>query len=216
MIPKNNSRAIVLIFIGMVLALWVYTNFDKNAGEIYLAMGIITLLAYRYSHELYNSGKEILIGIDDNIGTDILIGIAIGGGFVLLFESTSITMGLPPFYPQVTSGQIVSVIAAIVIVGGLAPILEEPLLRGAVLHFTDKLMPIIPAIVVTGVVFAMFHWVVYGSALVAAFVGAFLFSTVACIVSIRTKSLVSAVVTHAIINLYLLIQSEQLLTIGGF
>ena len=74
MISKDASRAIILIFLGIVLALWVYTNFDKGAGEIYIAMGIVTLLAYRYSHELYNHGKEVLIGIDDNIGTDIVIG----------------------------------------------------------------------------------------------------------------------------------------------
>lgn len=216
MISKDASRAIILIFLGIVLALWVYTNFDKGAGEIYIAMGIVTLLAYRYSHELYNNGKSTLIGIDDNIGTDIAIGAVVGGLFVFMFESTSITMGLPPIYPQATSSQIANVVAAVAIVGGLAPILEEGLFRGGLYHVLSKIMGVIPAIVVTGVAFALFHWQAYGAALGAAFVGAFLFSTVACIMSIKTRSLIPAIVTHMIINIYLLIQSEQLLTIGGF
>ena len=216
MISKDASRAIILIFLGIVLALWVYTNFDKGAGEIYIAMGIVTLLAYRYSHELYNNSKEALIGIDDNIGTDIVIGAVVGGLFIFMFESTSITMGLPPIYPQATSSQIANVVAAVAIVGGLAPILEEGLFRGGLYHVLNKIMGVIPAIVVTGVAFALFHWQAYGAALAAAFVGAFLFSTVACIMAIKTRSLIPAVVTHAIINIYLLIQSEQLLTIGGF
>lgn len=216
MISKDVSRVFILIFVGMIAALWVYTNFDKNAGMIYILMAIVALLIYNYSAQLFNHGKEMLIGIDDNIGTDILIGLGVGGAFVLLFESTSITMGLPPIYPQATTSQLMNVAAAIMIVGVLAPILEEALFRGAGLYIFNLMLPLIPAILVVGVVFAGFHWISYGAALAAAFVGAFLFSTIACILTLKTKSLVPGVITHAIINIYLLIQSEQLLTIGGF
>lgn len=216
MISKDVSRVFILIFIGMIAALWVYTNFDKNAGMIYLFMAIVALLIYNYSAQLFNHGKEMLIGIDDNIGTDILIGLGVGGAFILLFESTSITMGLPPIYPQATTSQLMNVAAAIMIVGVLAPILEEALFRGAGLYIFDLMMPLIPAIIVVGVIFAGFHWVAYGVFLSAAFIGAFLFSSVACILTLKTKSLVSAVIVHSVINIYLLVISGQLLTIGGF
>lgn len=215
MIPKDTSRVIILIFVGLISALWVYINFDQQAGMIYLAMAGVTLLIYKYSADLFNGGKAILYGIDDNIGTDILWGLAAGGIFIFIVESTSITMGLPPIYPQATAAQIVNILGALVIVGVLASILEEALFRGAVLYITDTMMPIIPAVVVTGVSFAMFHWVAYGANVVPAFVGAFLFSTIACMIVLKTKSLIPGVIMHSMVNVYLLISSEQLLVIGG-
>ena len=157
-----------------------------------------------------------LIGIDDNYIHDAFIGALAGLFFVLVYSTTSLTTAIPaPIYPQSALPAIVNLAAAFVVVAILAPVFEEPLFRGAIFFLSRMVVPMPIAIVVTSFAFSFFHWTVYGEALAAAFVGAFIFSVVACLMVLETKSLIPAVVMHAIVNSYLFITSEQLLVVGG-
>ena len=161
-----------------------------------------------------------LIGIDDNWPTDALYGFGAGGLFIILQSVSSISIGIPaPIYPQsaTMSAYLISVIASMVIIGGLAPAGEEALFRGAFLFLSENLplVSLVDAVVLTGAAFSLFHWKVYGMALQAAFVGAFIFSTLACGLALQTKSLLPGMIMHSMVNLYLYIQSADLLTVGG-
>jgi membrane protease YdiL (CAAX protease family) len=165
-----------------------------------------------------------LIGIDNNYIQDAIMGLLVGVGFILFSSYSSVSIGIPaPIYPQSALPAIVNSIASLVVVGVLAPFFEEPIFRGVVFFLSRKISEgfvssqtaIVFGIIVTGVAFSFFHWQVYGEALMAAFVGAFIFSTIACLLVLQTNSLIPAIAMHSVVNIYLLVQSEQLLSIGG-
>lgn len=156
-----------------------------------------------------------LIGIDDNYGVDIGIGIVGGLAFMMLTASTSISIGSPAIYPQTTLPAIVNAAAALVVVGLLAPIFEEAVFRGVVFSFTKSIMSVVGAIVVTGLAFSFTHWMAYGEALTAAFVGAFVFSTIACLMVLATNSIIGPIVMHGMVNVWLYLQSNQLFGVTG-
>jgi len=156
-----------------------------------------------------------LIGIDENYWADIVIGLFGGLAFMMIVSSTSISIGSPAIYPQTTMPEIVNAIAALVVVGLLAPIFEEAVFRGVIFSAAKSVLSIVSAIVVTGLAFAFTHWVAYGEALSAAFVGAFIFSTIACIMVIMTNSIIGPIVMHGMVNVWLYLQSHQLFVVGG-
>lgn len=155
-----------------------------------------------------------LVGIDDNYWMDIAIGIAGGMAFMVMVASTSISIGSPAIYPQSTLPAIVNTIAALVVVGVLAPIFEEAVFRGVVFSAARSVLSVTGAIVVTGIAFSLTHWAAYGEALSAAFVGAFVFSTIACIMVLATQSIIGPIVMHGMVNVWLYVQSHQLFVIG--
>ena len=157
-----------------------------------------------------------LYGIDDNWGKDLLIGTGVGLALIVTFGISGLSMAYPPPLYQQSATAFVNLIAGLFVVSILAPIFEEPLFRDVVRFITEVITGNkIAAIFVTALTFSMFHWAVYGEALMAAFVGAFIFSIFATLLTIWTESLLSAIVMHSIVNAWLYVQDQQLLTITG-
>lgn len=155
-----------------------------------------------------------LIGIDDDWKTDTLIGVLIGFGFLLSMTSTGMSIGTP-IKTLSALGQAISFTAGWVVVGVLAPGFEEPLFRGVIMGYLREKTNDVYAIIITAVVFSFFHFAVYGEALQAAFVGAFTFSIIASVLTIKTDSILPATIMHAIVNSYLYFQAYQFYSIGA-
>lgn len=157
-----------------------------------------------------------LYGIDDNWGKDLGIGIMAGLAFIIVFGISGLSMAYPPPLYQQSATAFVNLIAGLFVVSILAPIFEEPLFRDVVRFITEVITGNkIISIFITAFSFSIFHWAVYGEALMAAFVGAFIFSIFATLLTIWTESLLPSIVMHAMINAWLYVQDQQLFTVAG-
>jgi membrane protease YdiL (CAAX protease family) len=158
-----------------------------------------------------NSG---LIGIDDNYKTDSLIGLVAGIIFVFMSASTSISIGIPaPIYIQSVSN-VVTIFAGLVVVSFLAPVCEE-VFMAVILSLFKEYTNIVVAVLIVSIFFAGLHWKVYGASLAGAYIGAFLFRIIASGLMLTTNSIVPSTVMHSIVNAYLYLESQQLLSVGG-
>lgn len=157
-----------------------------------------------------------LYGIDENWPVDLILGLVLGALFIGVMDTTSLTMGtVPPIYPLTPFAEAMGVIGTLIVIGFLAPVGEEPFFRGIFMWFGwQNLKYFTIAVIAVGIAFAAFHFDTYGAHLPAAYVGAFLFSTIACIVTHQTKSLLPSIIMHSMVNIYLYIQAEQLMVVG--
>jgi len=139
---------------------------------------------------------------------DIFIGVVVGLAFVLLnILSPSISIGLPSL------GLSISDTARLVVVGLLAPIIEEIVFRGAFFGLFLKLgskvnfSPTLIAGFLTSIVFALYHLTAYGGSIASAsgaFIGAMVFSVMTIILILWRKNLLVAMIPHSIFNVWLL------------
>jgi membrane protease YdiL (CAAX protease family) len=140
--------------------------------------------------------------INENWKKDGVIGLLVGIGFVLInLLSPAISIGLPSL------GLAVGESARGVVVGVLAPVIEESLFRGAILFLLIGLgVFVIPAILISAATFALYHFTAYGSSIFTssgALVGALLFAVIASVLVLWRKSLLPAIVCHAVFNMWL-------------
>ena len=158
-----------------------------------------------------------LYGIDDNWPVDIILGVVLGALFISLMSISTVSMGTPPpIYPQTTIAEAIGIIGTLIVIGFLAPIGEETFFRGIFMWFGwENLKFFSIAIIVVGAGFAAFHYTSYGASLPAAYVGAFIFSTIACLVTYQTKSLIPAIIMHSMVNIHLYVVAQELLVVGG-
>ena len=56
-IPKEFIRVFILLIIGLVLALWINVNYDYEVGITFALIGAVTLIIYRYAHDIFNGGS---------------------------------------------------------------------------------------------------------------------------------------------------------------
>ena len=157
-----------------------------------------------------------LFGIDENWTFDLIVGIVVGFVFIGLMNITSVSIGTPaPIYPLTSFAEQINTISTLIVIGFLAPIGEESLFRGIFMWFSWQNTKFITiAIIIVGVAFAAFHYSAYSAALPAAYVGAFIFSAMACILTFQTKSLLPAIVMHSVVNISLYVRAEQLYVVG--
>lgn len=148
-----------------------------------------------------------MIGIDGNWKRDALEGGAYGLGFILINK----------LFPQFIIGVPHEVLFGL---GGLtltvcvvAPILEEIGFRGIVYPTLQKEAGENWAVLGASAAFSLFHWAAYGLALTTAFVGAFFFGLVSCIVAKKQNSLIGVVVMHSIFNWWM-IDGSRLVFVG--
>ena len=157
-----------------------------------------------------------LYGIDHNWGKDMGIGFLAGLAFIVVFGISGLSMAYPPPLYQQSATAFVNLISGLFVVSILAPIFEEPLFRDVVRFIAEVVTGNkILALLITAFTFSIFHWQVYGEALMAAFVGAFIFSIFATLLTIWTESLLPSVVMHSMVNAWLYVQDQQLLTVAG-
>ena len=137
-----------------------------------------------------------------DVGKDIGYGIGIGILFIFLnIISPAVSMGLPPLPASVAD------MDKYLVVGFMAPVFEEIAFRGALFGVLIAMAGIFPAMLVTSAVFSLYHWSVYGLGQTAGFIGAFIFSLMACWIVYKRglgRGLLTAIIVHAIFNVYLL------------
>lgn len=151
--------------------------------------------------------------IGDAVVPDVLLGAAVGGGFIFLNNlSSAFSLGAPA---ALISLEPVFLFSALVFV---APVVEEFIFRGLLYPFLIGSLGgrYLLAALFQAAVFAGFHFAVYGGFIgfeysAGVFFGAFVFGTaMALLVSPRgkmsTTRLEAAIVAHAVFNGYLLAQ----------
>lgn len=156
-----------------------------------------------------------MIGIDKDYKKDTLIGIAVGAVFSGINKiSSNFALGSPA--AQMSVGDV----EKLIVTGAAAPIFEEGLFRGAIPYFFGKLFHNSKLLsnfwvinIFQAALFALFHFVAYGTGYQTAFVGAFIFGFVSGILVKYTNSLLPSMVAHAIFNIYLF--STNYLAFGG-
>lgn len=134
---------------------------------------------------------------------DLAIGFLVGIGFILLnMLSPTIAIGLPSL------GLSVSDTARLIVIGLLAPVIEEIVFRGAFLGLFR--MFIVSPIIYTifpALVFSVYHLTAYGGSIASAsgaFLGAMLFAIVATILVLWRGNLLVAIIPHSLFNIFLL------------
>jgi membrane protease YdiL (CAAX protease family) len=204
MIPENFRKAAILGAVAFFVTAWLAINYSFNVGVIYSAIVIFSMIGYLEAGKL-GIGK-LLVGIPDHLQNQIVVGVALGAGFILLhFLAPGVTIGVPVL-PAAASGD------QFIVSSGVAPVVEELGFRGIGLALADSYLPWIFAALAVSVTFSLYHYVTYGAAMSGAFLGAFIFSMVACFVVKRYKSIVPVIIMHAIFNTYLLLQMTM---VGG-
>ena len=136
---------------------------------------------------------------------DLFVGISLGIAFIIgNLLTPAISIGMPSLSLSATAFN------RVLVIGLLAPIIEEALFRGLLSGIlSSKLINIKNTLVVgvvTALAFSAYHWTAYGETLAAsgAFFGAFIFGLVAFFVTYKRKSLLPAMVLHSMFNIYLL------------
>ena len=138
-----------------------------------------------------------LIGIDNNWIQDLLLGLGTGIFFIVLnVLNPAIAIGLP-----------IVIFGKELVIGLLAPIGEEAVFRGMIPAGLETFkIPNAAVAVLSATAFMIFHLVAYGASLEAmngSFIGAFLFGLLTFVLTKYSNSLLPAILTHSIFNLYL-------------
>lgn len=151
-------------------------------------------------------------GVDRNALTDILIGVGVAFGFLvasvfLRFSLVDLLINL--VYP----GLEFSVVDRYLVVGFLAGTIEEPSFRFAVpyLLFHTLVSMKVPGALFwaergANVAFSGFHLLAYGTAALAAFVGAYLFGELMMFLNKKTQSMASNIAAHISTNTIIIAQ----------
>jgi membrane protease YdiL (CAAX protease family) len=137
--------------------------------------------------------------ISKDIKKDFMWGAGFGAVFIILNLLTGIVIGLP-VNPMAT------VEDKYLVAGTIAPIVEEFLFRSVLLSLFSFL-PVFLNVIFNGVVFSGFHWNAYGQSLQAmngSFIGAGLFGMFASYITINRKSIIPAIICHAVFNIWIL------------
>lgn len=136
--------------------------------------------------------------------SDLGLGLVVGVAFIFLnILAPAISIGLPNLGLSVTET------GALIVVGILAPIIEEILFRGALLTL------ILPRlinntffnVIIAAAAFAVYHFTAYGASFASAsgaFIGAFIFAIIVTLLVLWRKSLLPGIIVHSIFNIYLL------------
>ena len=145
------------------------------------------------------------IGISEDIRNDLFISLVVAGFFIFLGSAESIfAIGTPKAIPFVAQ---MAMIDQIIVVCIIAPLIEEAFFRFflfGVLNDTFKnyttAVRLGMSTLIVSAAFAIFHYGFYGIALQTAYLGAFLFSVVACGLMVWRQSQLPGTILHVVIN----------------
>ena len=225
-------RAFVLIISGLmaITSLWLVVGANINPARIGWIFFGINLLSFVYTalepqiaevfrqriapSQAMMTGRSIVIG---NLG-----GIVFGVGLIVMSGLTGFTIAVPEVSFSVAGDGVLQFLTTTII----APFSEEPFFLVVVPSFltlvflaflgqSQKLPAMGASLVVSSVIFSMFHWYAYGANLslaIGAFTGAFLFRLFMLItelvkeheftVTAGSKTLSIAIPTHVVFNTY--------------
>lgn len=145
---------------------------------------------------------NITITTKEQWKSDVAIGLILGFSFIFLnLLNPAISIGLPNL------GLSLGGLDRILVVGVLAPGIEEILFRGALFGFLTLINLALPLVVlISAGTFVAYHFLAYGGSLAAsgAFIGAGIFALIVSAVYLWRKSLLPGIILHSIFNIYLI------------
>lgn len=154
--------------------------------------------------------NDKFIGISADVKEDTAISLAIAFVFILLGRWDDIfIIGTPKAGWLSTEVAALSFFWQFLIVVVVAPIIEEAFFRFALFggmsaylaqKGVNQPVRIGITIFVVSVLFSGFHYAAYGTALHSAYIGAFLFSIIACLLMMWRQSQIPNTVLHMVIN----------------
>lgn len=208
-IGKLQERALTeegLYFLSAIFAvlfsLWLVTNgADPKAYWVYSGL-LLFALVIRFMTK--SRSAEAFPLFSDNPWLDIGIGIV--GGLVWIFTILKTPFGIMPLPPLPATMMATSGIGFLVVVF-LAPFEEFPF-RSALLATVQEifgglgeLASVVLALFIQALAFAVFHWMVYlQGELSSALIASFIFALYVGIIALYRKSILSAMIIHAIVN----------------
>lgn len=177
---------------------WLVINYNADPKVFYgYSILLLITMVYRFIQKS-DFAESFPLFNEDNIYADIAFGI--GAGLLWVFTVLQTPLGamqLPPLPESLFAQTGVGLLIVVV----LAPIAEEYAFRGTLLPTLNEILgnPYF-GLGIQAVVFAAFHYLVYGSR-EAALISAVLFALYVGVLTTIRKSTVSSMITHAIINL---------------
>lgn len=141
---------------------------------------------------------------------DILVGVVLGIGLIILKQFTGLTIGIP----VLATG---TEIQRFGIITFLAPFGEEIAFRGALFPALAIISPILAVLLSAGA-FSMYHVTAYAGSFTAqglsstagAFISAGIFGSIFAIVTLWRKSIYPAIIMHVIFNGFIALTSGAL------
>jgi len=195
--PFAKPMTWLFAVIGITNLAWVLINVpDLYAfATVYLLMafvpGIVGFL--EYAIPIKSEGVAAVSLGWDRFGEQIFAGLAIASPFVMtnaLFTVKSQVM------EELAAMPVASFIFTVIIV----PLVEEATFRGALAPTIAKELGVIPSVIITSFVFAIFHAMAYEWT-IPLLIYVFVFSLAATFVALYYKSVLSSWIAHTLVNL---------------
>lgn len=160
------------------------------------------------------SANNLFYGINlekGKFGPDVALGFLLGIVFIYISVlSPAIAFGLPNF------GLSLGDFPRFIVVGILAPLIEEILFRGAILGLLRIWgVNVYLAIVIQAILFSLYHLVAYGGSIAdasGAFLGAALFGTIAGLITYYRMTLTDSIIMHSLFNTFQLSKLSVVVT----
>lgn len=184
--------------IMILFSAWLVINYNADPKVFYgYSILLLVTMVYRFIQKSDFANSYPLFN-EDNIYMDILFGVGAGLLWVFTILYTPISaMQLPPLPGALLAQSGVGLLIVVV----LAPIAEEFAFRGTLLPTLQEISGnVYLAIGIQAIVFAGFHYLIYGSR-ETAFISAIMFGLYVGVLATIRKSTLSSIITHAIINL---------------
>lgn len=216
---KDINKIVIIIIVTILLLSWTLVNADGFIlpAFMYIVLGILSIIGYLNWDKI--GEKSYIYGIDKNVFTDILIGIIFGAVFIVIQTFNIIGSVLIPYIPA----SLVQESGRIIIIVFGAMVIESAFFLGLMLPFIDekiKVLGINPnffiALIIVSFLFPLFHASAYGQAgaTMGSYISAGIFLFISGVIMKQTKSLLPLIISHGIINFYILNQQFHYITFG--
>lgn len=216
-IRRISTLSAAILLIVLTVTLWYAINQNFTTGAVYTLLAIVIMAASHEAGFTKDGATRMLYGIDENWETDLPMAAGIGILYIALISMVpSISMTVPS--PDTLSGWTDHTFFAtsaeyLVVVCILAPISEEAVFRGIMLPGYTEILggtakkvteSTVGIAIASSIAFSLFHWTAYGAEFMeGAFVGAFIFGVMMCVVAYHQKSIIGCILIHAMTNAWI-------------
>jgi len=185
------------MFAGIINLAWILINVPElyNLATVYLLMAFIPLIASLLEYSIPTKSRALAaVSLGwDRFGEQIFAGLVIASPFVM-------TNALFTVKSQVMEELAAMPVASFIITVLVVPLVEEMTFRGTLAPTIAKERGLVPAIIITSFVFAIFHAMAYEWT-IPLLIYVFVFSLAATFVALYYKSVLSSWIAHTLVNL---------------
>ena len=205
-VPENQKSPLFYITFAQILAvLWIYANIPdikyKFVATFYLFIIFFVVDSLKLEY-LFPRRTEYIsfVGVGDvddteGIGRQIIAGLAIAAATIVLFS-------------ELTALQVVvygEVIASVLVTTISVPFIEEMFFGNYIPSMLLEKRGLVPAMLVSGSLFAIFHFLAYNADIATMFV-VFVFRVLATLALYKFESFLPGLMAHSLMNFISLIE----------